>query len=48
MFEDVGLKDYGNVIHALELLKAERDQFDELTRSKPARVVSAIRKMRNL
>ncbi|RNA00345.1 conserved oligomeric Golgi complex subunit 7-like, partial [Brachionus plicatilis] len=47
VFDDVGLKDYSNLTSIIELLKANEEEFDEITGSKPVRVASAIRKMRD-
>jgi hypothetical protein len=48
VFEDVGLKEYGNLLNILEMLKVSADDFEETSRNKPARIVSSVRKMRNL
>ena len=48
VFEDVGLKDYNNLKHILELLKCTKEEFEDLTKNKPARIISVMRKMRNL
>lgn len=47
VFEDVDLKDYYNLRHILDLLKAEKDDYENVGKDKPVRVVSAIRKMRS-
>jgi hypothetical protein len=48
VFEDVGLKDFNNLKHIHELLKCNKEEFDDSIKNKPARIVSVIRKMRNL
>ncbi len=47
VFEDFGLKEYTNLLSILELLKVPEAEFQEACKSKPARIVSAIKKMRN-
>ncbi len=48
VFEDVGLKDYNNLKHILELLKVDKEEFENSTKNKPAKIVSAVRKMRSI
>jgi hypothetical protein len=48
VFEDVGLKDYNNLKHILELLKVDKEEFENTTKNKPAKIVSAVRKMRSI
>lgn len=48
VFEDFGLKEYTNLLVILELLKVNAEEFQETCKNKPVRIVSGIRKMRNL
>ena len=47
MFDDVGLKDYSNLENILDLLKVNKEEFEETATNRPVRILSAIRKMRN-
>ncbi len=47
VFEDFGLKEYTNLLSILELLKITETEFQDSCKNKPARIVSAIKKMRN-
>jgi hypothetical protein len=46
VFEDVGLKEYANLLDILQLLKCSVEDFDETSKNKSARIVSTIKRMR--
>ena len=48
VLEDFGLKDVGDFRDLTELLDADEEQFEEMSRHKPARMVTTIRAMRHL
>jgi len=48
VFEDVGLKEYTNLLDILQLLKCSIDSFEETSKNKSARIVSTIKRMRNI
>jgi hypothetical protein len=48
VLDDFGLKDVADFRNMIELLNTDEDTFEELARDKPARMVTAIRTMRNL
>ena len=48
VFEDVGLKEYTNLLDILQLLKCSIDNFEETSKNKSARIVSTIKRMRNI
>jgi hypothetical protein len=47
VFEDVGLKDFNNLNQIIELLKVDKNDFENTAKNKPSRIIYAIRKIRN-